>query len=180
MNFSQPATDDGSRIAAHFFNTSLKASALTRFEADSNVSAGFNKRAVEAAAAYLQDLTISRSAFLSKLDSSAADTDAEVDDAVSEYLSLLLGLVNNYAEANTHAELDQETGKSRRVSIVHSTYYWYSPHHQVHLQMQGCKPYWEQVQKGSMPAMSTQLSANKCRAMHHAGILSYFNGKTSW
>ena len=120
MNASQSATDDGSRISAHFLNTSQKFSALARFEADSHVSAALDKRAVEAAAAYLQDLAISRSAFLSKLDSSAADTDAEVDDAASAYLSLLLGLVNNYAEANTPAELDQETGKCRRVSIVHS------------------------------------------------------------
>ena len=179
MNASQPAADDGSRVSAHFLNTSQKASAVARFEADSGVNAGLDKRAVQAAAAYLQDLTISRSAFLSKLDSSAADTDAEVDDAVSAYLSLLLGLVNNYAEANTPAELDQETGESRRFSITHSICDLSSPTRQVHLQMQGCKPYWEEVQKSSMPAMSMQLSANKCRAMHQAAILFYFNGKTS-
>ena len=178
MKASQSTTDDGSRISAHFLNTSLKASAPARFEADSIVSAGLDKKAVEAAAAYLQDLTISRSAFLVKLDSSAADTDAEVDEAASAYLSLLLGLVNNYAEVNTPAELDQETGGSRTVGIVHSTCHLSSLTSQMHLQMQGCKPYWEQVRKGSMPAMSMQLSAKKCRAMHQPAILLCFNGKT--
>ena len=120
MHASASATDDGSRISAHFLNTALKNSAHKRFEADSHVNTGLDKRGGEATAAYLKDLTVSRSAFLSKLDSSAADTDAELDDSADAYLSLLLGLVNSYTEADSPAALDQETGGSGRVSIVHS------------------------------------------------------------
>lgn len=120
MHASESATDDGSRISAHFWNTSLKTSAHTRFETDSHINTGLDKKGEAATAAYLKDLTVSRSAFLSKLDSSAADTDAELDDSADAYLSLLLGLVNSYTEANSPAALDQETGGSGRVSIVHS------------------------------------------------------------
>lgn len=119
MHASESATDDGSRISAHFLNTSLKTS-HTRFEADSHVNTGLDKKGGAATAAYLKDLTVSRSAFLSKLDSSAADTDAELDDSADTYLSLLLGLVNHYTEANSPAAIDQETGGCGRVSIVHS------------------------------------------------------------
>lgn len=120
MHASESATDDGSRISAHFLNTALKSSAHTRFEADSHVNTGLDTKGGAAAAAYLKDLTASRSAFLSKLDSSAADTDAELDDSADTYLSLLLGIVNSYTEASSPAALDQETGGSGRISIIHS------------------------------------------------------------
>lgn len=123
MNASQSTTDDGSRISAHFLNTSPKSAVLVRFDTASDVNTGLHKKAGEAAAAYLQDLTASRSAFLSKLDSSAANTDAELDDAASAYLSLLLGLVNSYSEANITGDLDQETGTFGKVSIVRQTAY---------------------------------------------------------
>ncbi|KAL3151995.1 hypothetical protein ABBQ32_001116 [Trebouxia sp. C0010 RCD-2024] len=109
MDAGQPATDDGSRISLHFLSTSLKLPALARFESAAAVNPGLNKQAAEAASAYLRDLTVSRSDFISKLDSSAANTDAELDVAVSSYISLLLGLVNSYAAADATAGLDQET-----------------------------------------------------------------------
>jgi len=64
----------------------------------------------------LQALTSSRSVFISKLDSSAANTDAELDTAASAYLSLLLGIVNDYAPASNPAELDHETGQPLMLS----------------------------------------------------------------
>ena len=112
MSATPSTPDDGSRVSAHFLNPLLKNSGALQFEAAPTVSATLDKKAKEAAIAYLQELTVSRSNFISKLDSSAANTDAELDEAASTYLSLLLGLVNNYAEASTTTDLDQETGES--------------------------------------------------------------------
>lgn len=179
MDAGQLATDDGSRTALHFLSTSLKIPVLARFEGAVAVNPGLDKQAAEAAGAYLQDLTVSRSAFISKLDSSAANTDAELDVAVSSYLSLLLGLVNSYAAADTTAGLDQETGESSKLSVRHITIPWSLTHDQKHLQMQGCKLYWEQAQRRSVLATSVQLSANKCWAMHQAGTVLRFSGKMS-
>lgn len=119
MDAGQPATDDGSRISLHFLSTSLKLPALARFESAAAVNPGLNKQAAEAASAYLRDLTVSRSDFISKLDSSAANTDAELDVAVSSYISLLLGLVNSYAAADATAGLDQETGEDSKFGLRH-------------------------------------------------------------
>lgn len=105
------ATDDGSRITAHFWQPSLKVSTLLQFEKSLAVVQASDKQGKEAAQAYLQALTGSRSEFTSKLDSSAANTDAELDEAASAYFSLLLGLVNNYAQPSCDTELDQETGQ---------------------------------------------------------------------
>ena len=105
------ATDDGSRITAHFWQPSLKVSTLLQFEKLLSVDQASDKQGKEAAQAYLQALTGSRSEFTSKLDSSAANTDAELDEAASAYFSLLLGLVNNYAQPSCEAELDQATGQ---------------------------------------------------------------------
>ena len=110
MSAFPTASDDGSRVSAHFLNPLLKVSTPSNFETGLALNSGLDKKAKEAAAAYLRDLTSSRQAFFSKLDSSAANMDAELDNAVSAYLSLLLGLVNSYAETNTTA-LDQETGQ---------------------------------------------------------------------
>lgn len=112
MNATPSVTDDGSRVSAHFLNPLLKSSDALQFEAAPTVDGALDRKAKEAAFAYLQELTVSRSNFISKLDSSAANTDPELDDAVSAYLSPLLGLINNYAEASTSADLDQETGES--------------------------------------------------------------------
>ncbi len=110
MSGTLPATDDGSRICAHFLNPSSKSSLPTNFETILIIDSTLDKKGKETALAYLQALTSSRSIFISKLDSSAANTDAELDEAACAYLSLLLGLVNNYAQISTGAELDQETG----------------------------------------------------------------------
>ena len=112
MSGSPPATDDGSRVSTHFINPTLKLSLPTQFERSLVVGGSLDKKGKETALAYLQALTNSRSRFLSKVDSSAADTDAELDEAASSYLSQLLGLVNNYAATNTATELDQETGQA--------------------------------------------------------------------
>ena len=110
------ATDDGSRVSAHFWHPSLKTSTPAQFEAALAIDSNLDKKGKDTALAYLQALTSSRSVFISKLDSSAANTDAELDTAASAYLSLLLGIVNDYAPASNPAELDHETGQPLMLS----------------------------------------------------------------
>jgi hypothetical protein len=112
MSAGTPSTtDDGSRVSAHFWHPSLKTSTSAHFEAALAIDNNLDKKGKDTALAYLQALTSSRSIFISKLDSSAANTDAELDTAASAYLSLLLGTVNDYAPASNPAELDHETGQ---------------------------------------------------------------------
>lgn len=112
------ATDDGSRVSAHFWNPSWKISTPAQFEAALAIDSNLDKKGQDTALAYLQALTSSRSVFLSKLDSSAANTDAELDTAASAYISLLLGIVNDCAPASNPAELDHETGQPLMLSPI--------------------------------------------------------------
>ena len=112
MSINVPATDDGCRVSAHLANPPLKLSTAVTFEGVLiSQTADKSQQAAAAAAIYLQGLSASRSACLSRLDSSAANTEAELLEAAQAYISALLGLVNNYTQASNSApELDEQTG----------------------------------------------------------------------
>ena len=110
MSINVAATDDGCRISAHLANPSLKLSTAVTFEGVL-ISQTADKKQQATAATYLQDLSALRYACLSRLDSSAANTEIELLEAAEAYVSALLGLVNNYTQASNSApELDEQTG----------------------------------------------------------------------
>lgn len=109
MIINVPATDDGCRISAHLANPPLKLSTAVTFEGVL-ISQTADKKQQATATTYLQDLSALRSACLSRLDSSAANTEIELLEAAEAYISALLGLVNNYTQAiNSAPELDEQT-----------------------------------------------------------------------
>lgn len=95
--------DDGSRIRLHLFEPSVKLPAPVDFEQ-------LGQGTTPQAQSYLHSLTEARHALSSCLEFTTADSEPQVESAASCYISLLLGLINSYAQTPGTPALDQDTG----------------------------------------------------------------------